>query len=56
MPVFKSKLEEHAFLEELEYWQIDYKQDCNLVFIQMKQFCPLTLNGLPIHWCLIAVT
>lgn len=31
LPVFKSRLEENAFLDELEFWRIDYKQDCKFI-------------------------
>ena len=30
-PVFKTKIEETNFIEELEFWQINYKQDCTTI-------------------------
>ena len=34
LPVFKSRIEETAFLDELEFWQIDFKNDCkNFIYV-----------------------
>jgi len=45
LPVFKSRIEENAFLEELEFWKIDYKQDCILIIIKLNQTCRSTQIG-----------